>query len=204
MNEKLWHYARNGERHGPVTATQLKELATTGQLFPDDLVWREDMTEWRRAGSVKGLLSEQSTAIPKPPPLPQKTSRDIEATTQNPKRFLWGCLLFPVVIALLLPAVQRARDTARKAYAERQAADIQSGQNPEGSERTASGSTKPVEIGTLEELGEKAYANLPFADVDRSPDTDAVPLSESFAQAGTFRFRRISPFITKATFTRQE
>lgn len=51
-----WHYATNGEKHGPITATQLKELAKTGRLAPDDLVWREDMKEWRKASSVKGLF----------------------------------------------------------------------------------------------------------------------------------------------------
>lgn len=59
-----WHYAKGGEKHGPITAAQLKELATTGQLSPDDLVWREDMTEWRRARSVKGLFPEQPTEPP--------------------------------------------------------------------------------------------------------------------------------------------
>lgn len=66
-----WHYAKNGEKHGPITATQLKELAKTGQLAPDDLVWREDMKEWRKAASVRGLHSEfpsitQAASVPRP------------------------------------------------------------------------------------------------------------------------------------------
>ena len=55
-----WHYAKGGTKHGPITAAQLKELANTGQLSPDDLVWREDMKEWRKASTVKGLFSEQA------------------------------------------------------------------------------------------------------------------------------------------------
>lgn len=71
-----WHYARHGERHGPITAAQLKELATTGQLTPDDLVWREDMTEWRKASTFKGLFSEQPTAARDKPPQPEMAKRD--------------------------------------------------------------------------------------------------------------------------------
>ncbi|MCZ2342657.1 MAG: DUF4339 domain-containing protein [Bacteroidales bacterium] len=63
-----WHYATGGEKHGPVTASQLKELATTGKLSPDDLVWREDMTEWRKASTVKGLFPVQPTTATETPP----------------------------------------------------------------------------------------------------------------------------------------
>lgn len=66
--EKLWHYAKGGEKHGPITAIQLKELATTGQISPDDLVWREDMQDWRQARSVKGLFPEKTTPPKQPPP----------------------------------------------------------------------------------------------------------------------------------------
>lgn len=65
-----WHYAKGGEKHGPITAAQLKELASTGQLHPDDLVWREDMKEWRKASTVKGLFSEHASASSPPPPPP--------------------------------------------------------------------------------------------------------------------------------------
>jgi hypothetical protein len=117
-----WHYSRDGKRHGPITATQLKELATTGRLSPDDLVWRRDMKEWRNASTVKGLFPKNAgrTSATSPPPLPQTVSSSDEAQGATPKKFLWGCLLFPVMIALLLSRVQRARDVELKAPAERQ------------------------------------------------------------------------------------
>jgi|GEM_PF-2056418 len=36
---KEWHYAIDGEKHGPVTSQQLKELAASGDIQPTDLVW---------------------------------------------------------------------------------------------------------------------------------------------------------------------
>jgi hypothetical protein len=75
-----WHYAKGGDKHGPFTAAQLKELATTGQLSPDDLVWREDMKEWRKASTVKGLFPTQPPPPSGPPPVPsprKKKSRKL-------------------------------------------------------------------------------------------------------------------------------
>jgi hypothetical protein len=51
-----WHYTKDGQRFGPVSGQQLKELAATGQLGPDDLVWKEGMKQWLPASKVKGLL----------------------------------------------------------------------------------------------------------------------------------------------------
>lgn len=73
---KQWHYSRNGEKHGPVSDAELRQLAANGSLQPYDLVWREDMKEWRDASSIKGLFSPAMTAKqpPSPPPLPNGSS----------------------------------------------------------------------------------------------------------------------------------
>jgi hypothetical protein len=90
-----WHYAKGSEKHGPITAAQLKELATTGQLAPDDLVWREDMQEWRKASTVKGLFPEQTTQSPPRQPTPTATSH----ATGGEDIALWEK---PAIIALLV------------------------------------------------------------------------------------------------------
>jgi hypothetical protein len=56
-----WYYSVGGQRSGPVTGADLKQLAQAGKLGPDDLVWKDGMPEWRPAAKVKGLL-------PPPPP----------------------------------------------------------------------------------------------------------------------------------------
>src|SRR5690242_15996402 len=69
-----WYYSRAGERHGPFTTAQLKQLAQTGELQPTDSVWKEGMPNWKQASEVKGLFSTTQAAQPKarkgPPPLP--------------------------------------------------------------------------------------------------------------------------------------
>jgi len=63
-----WYYAQDGQRHGPISREQLDELATSGQLQADNLVWTEGMDQWTAASQIEGLLS---AAPPEPtPPLP--------------------------------------------------------------------------------------------------------------------------------------
>jgi hypothetical protein len=70
-----WHYTKDGEQHGPVSASELKAFASSGTLVPTDMVRKEGMAEWKQAGKINGLFSPTSvpaTNSPKvPPDLPQ-------------------------------------------------------------------------------------------------------------------------------------
>lgn len=61
-----WHYAKDGQRHGPITSRQLRELAASGELRPTDLVWTEGKDEWKPASKIKGLLPEEPVPVPPP------------------------------------------------------------------------------------------------------------------------------------------
>ena len=69
-----WYYSENGRQAGPVTAGALREMASSGRLGPQDLVWREGMGDWRPASTVPELAA--SLPVPAaswpvaPPPLP--------------------------------------------------------------------------------------------------------------------------------------
>jgi uncharacterized RDD family membrane protein YckC len=49
-----WFYAQDGRQAGPVTESDLIELARRGTVLPETLVWHEGMAEWQpfRAASV--------------------------------------------------------------------------------------------------------------------------------------------------------
>jgi hypothetical protein len=61
-----WFVARRGpdgnKRYGPVPLAQLRDLADSGKVRPDDLVWREGMGGWQRADQCDVLFP------PAPPP----------------------------------------------------------------------------------------------------------------------------------------
>ena len=53
-----WYSNSNGQQSGPMETAELKQRAASGQLQPQDLVWREGMAQWAAASTVKGLMPE--------------------------------------------------------------------------------------------------------------------------------------------------
>jgi len=66
--EDQWYYTGQKQRMGPVSEGQLRQLASTGQLKPTDLVWKQGMASWRPASEVAGLFPPSISD--EPPPLP--------------------------------------------------------------------------------------------------------------------------------------
>ncbi len=62
MSPVEWFYAQGDKQQGPVSAAEVKALADSGRLKPDDLVWREGMDEWIPARRVKGLFDAEPPA----------------------------------------------------------------------------------------------------------------------------------------------
>jgi hypothetical protein len=62
MAEVQWYYARDNKQFGPVSATELKQLAEAGRLTPDDLLWREGMDAWATAINLRGLFGDEAPA----------------------------------------------------------------------------------------------------------------------------------------------
>ncbi len=57
-----WYYSHDGQQKGPVPASELERLASSGEFDKaKDLVWREGMADWMPLASVPEL---QSTASP--------------------------------------------------------------------------------------------------------------------------------------------
>jgi hypothetical protein len=69
-----WYYSEHGRQAGPVAATALREMASSGRLGAQDLVWREGMGNWMPVSTVPELAA--SLPVPAaswpvaPPPLP--------------------------------------------------------------------------------------------------------------------------------------
>lgn len=57
-----WYYSREGERIGPISPSELRAMAASGQLVPDDQVWRPGLKGWIKASALKGIVF--STDLP--------------------------------------------------------------------------------------------------------------------------------------------
>jgi hypothetical protein len=55
---EMWYYTQDGKPMEPVPREELQRLAVSGLLKPTDLVWKDGMADWVRAGAASGLYSE--------------------------------------------------------------------------------------------------------------------------------------------------
>ena len=75
-----WFCEIDGEQYGPVTAGQLKQLATIGKLQPTHPVWKQGMPVSVQARTVKGLFDTVPT------PSPAEAHRPSAPTEQKPQQ----------------------------------------------------------------------------------------------------------------------
>lgn len=61
-----WYYSKESQQYGPISEAEILNLARSGGILSQDLVWNSTMgDEWIAAASIKGLLPEPL----QPPPL---------------------------------------------------------------------------------------------------------------------------------------
>jgi hypothetical protein len=80
-----WHYSRRGKEGGPVSAADLKRMASAGQLSPTDQVWKGGMANWARADTIKGLF-DGAAAAPIPQVIPVDPSKIFSENLANAKK----------------------------------------------------------------------------------------------------------------------
>lgn len=65
----VYHVAVNGQATGPFDATTLAQMAASGQLTANSLVWKNGMAQWAKAGTVDELKNLFANAMPPIPPI---------------------------------------------------------------------------------------------------------------------------------------
>ncbi len=58
-----WYVARNGQKTGPYSTEQLKQLAGAGKLAAGDLLWKQGLETWVPLSKVKGLLPAGAAGV---------------------------------------------------------------------------------------------------------------------------------------------
>jgi len=83
-----WFYMKGADKHGPVSTSELRALAQNGQLLPTDLVWREGMKDWKRAGKIAGLFDgasqPQKQATPQQQVMPPPQQPAVQTPPKRP------------------------------------------------------------------------------------------------------------------------
>lgn len=83
MAEAVWYFADGDVQRGPVTESQLRALIGTGNLTPEDQVWKEGMEDWTPAGEIPGLFDQAGPVTP--PATPGMPAATAPAAAAEPK-----------------------------------------------------------------------------------------------------------------------
>jgi len=84
MTEAIWYFADGDEERGPVTEAQIRTLIGTGNLKPDDLVWKEGMEDWTPAEEVPGLFAKEAPLPPLETPSNDDAETEKKASNEKP------------------------------------------------------------------------------------------------------------------------
>lgn len=94
-----WYYENGGTRHGPVAPAALKQLADSGSIRPDTLVWRQGMPQWAPAKAVKGLFATTAAPAPTPSPSPAPAAAPRWQPSFRPEASDWHLFDLPIDLA---------------------------------------------------------------------------------------------------------
>jgi len=67
-----WYCVRDGQKYGPFSVEQMKEMTLNGRLQPTDIVWNQDMEHWAAASTVQAFFPVASVAPLETTPRPQQ------------------------------------------------------------------------------------------------------------------------------------
>lgn len=84
-SELVWYIAREGQQHGPLSDVEMRLFVDSGHLKPNDLVWNQDLPEWKPADSIF-----PPKAAPKPPPPPPPPPQPPKAAKPEPNKTKLG------------------------------------------------------------------------------------------------------------------
>lgn len=132
LPKTVWYFSGpGGEKCGPVTAPQLRQLAREGKITSETLLWKEGLADWVPASRIKGLEATAPRTPGSPPPSPAGASSTTQViyVQQSPsvappgkamaRAAGWmgfiGFLLFPplVIVGLILSIVALTNSEGR-------------------------------------------------------------------------------------------
>lgn len=100
-----WYYAIDGEKVGPLKLSEIQQLAATGILKPDDMIWKEGSPNWIPARDANEVQIAFPTASAIVEPVRTSAIRSKRSSSDAVPLFLFSGLA--VLVALLLIVVLR-------------------------------------------------------------------------------------------------
>jgi type IV pilus assembly protein PilA len=104
------------QRLGPMPLEQVQQMASSGQITPQNLVWKEGMPDWVPAGNVAEIYGSFQAGAPafQPPPYVAPGGYGYQPPVQQSGTSAWiiiaiicgvGVLFLPCIIVVCLAAI---------------------------------------------------------------------------------------------------
>ena len=122
-----WFYAKNGSQQGPLSTEDLKSRVAMGEVGPNDLAWREGMSDWMPVGQISELKVATATPASQEtasmPPAASSPSSPYQSPAAAPPgqvipNFLWQSIVVTILCCLpfgIVAIVQAAKVDGLKA-----------------------------------------------------------------------------------------
>lgn len=101
-----WYYTKGDQQIGPVSPSDLKAAAASGDLTPTSQVWKEGMAEWKPATKIRGLFDVVPGPTNTVPESPPPSSATAPIPDKAPKPSAMSSLLSTAKSAAQLAAKQ--------------------------------------------------------------------------------------------------
>ena len=87
------HIARNGQKFGPYTVSEVNDYLGTGFLKPEDSAWHEGLSDWQPLSSIQGVhVAASRRRTPPPPPAAAPASARV-VTLMKPDNYMVSAIL---------------------------------------------------------------------------------------------------------------
>jgi len=117
VSERRWYWDVGGQKHGPVSITELQARVHAGHVGPQTAVWAEGMPAWMQAGQLPVLFLPGGRPVPSTDdhglglllPVGPQSGLSIAAGYCG----LVGLMFVPVAVAGLVLGIYGLRDLRR-------------------------------------------------------------------------------------------
>lgn len=97
-SDKIWYVRKGIKKLGPFSNAEMRGLASSGKLVPEDMIWKDGLDGWVKASKLKGVFPVQSQVQEvSPPPIESEpeTSNERSDTSSG------SILLITTIIGLV-------------------------------------------------------------------------------------------------------
>jgi hypothetical protein len=101
-SDKMWYVRKGTKKLGPFSNAEMRGLASSGKLAPEDMIWKDGLAAWAKASKLKGVFPVQPEIQEvSPPPIESEpeTSNERSDTSSG------SILLITTVIGLVVATV---------------------------------------------------------------------------------------------------